>query len=235
METISANQLRQTISVKHKNGLSVSHRTLSDRQRNDMATFKRFFPSEKEAIAFFAPAKWEEALHHVEKCTLCANATLRVMEEFYLTGTAKIMVCNNLIGIYSVAKPSESINRETIDRAAQLFVGKYGTDITPFGMLYYFANYLLEYKNSYSPFDLQDVLRQCGKVFMPWWQSRLARINTPKAEQGVKETGTAALYSYLRREYVAKGRDIRESALYQYGRITEEECAKITNALSPSN
>ncbi len=199
-----------------------------------MAIFKKLFPSEEQVLAYFAPAKWNAALQHVEKCTFCPSATLRVLEQFYMTGTAEAIVCNNIIGIYSIARPSEAINREAITRTAELFVGKFGTDLTPFGLLYYFANYLMEYKSTYSQFDLQDLLRQCGKVYMPWWLKRQSLVTPPKDELEYREEGITALYSYLRREYVGQGRDPRESPLYRLGKINDEQLQIVLSSEEPA-
>lgn len=196
---------------------------MSARQQSDIAAFKSLFPSEQQVIAYFSPANWQNVLNHVEKSLLYPHVTLRLLEEYYISGTAKAIVCNNLIGILSISKPTEGFNREAIERAAELFVGKYGTDITPYGVLHYFANYLMEYKNTYSQFDLQDLLRQCGKSFLPRWQARLCQTQQPALETSCKETGLPAMYHYLRKEYLARGKDIRESAIYKYGTLTDEQ------------
>ena len=112
---------------------------------------------------------------------------------------------------------------------AELFVAKFGAELSAFGALYYFANYLTEYRGSYGRFDLQDVLRQCGRAFLPWWRGSVGRKEAAERneEGGTEQTGKAALWAYLRREYVDKGRDIRESAIYQTGVIAEKDVRKI--------
>lgn len=152
-----------------------------------------------------------------------------MMDDVYGSkGTAKIIVKENLRGLFSLAEPKEAINESAVDMTAGMFVAKYGAELSVFGMLYYFANYLTEYKSSYGRFDMQDVLRQCQKQYIPWWRNRLGRLEDANRQSGATEqTGKAALWAYLRREYVGKGRDVRESALYQYGRITEKECQMI--------
>ena len=44
-----------------------------------------------------------------------------------------------------------------------------------------------------------------------------------REDDGCKETGKAALYTYLRREYVAKGIDLRTSTLVRLLSLSEEE------------
>ena len=80
MHPISVNQVLRISSATPSSGLSVSHSVLSERQRADMATFKKLFPSEEHVLAFFAPCKWNAALQHVEKCTFCPSATLRLLD-----------------------------------------------------------------------------------------------------------------------------------------------------------
>ena len=221
------NLLQQSSLGKRNNGQSNSQKTLSIRQHSDIAEFKSLYPTEKHVVAYFSPANWQTVLNHKENSLLYPYVTLQLLEEYYMTGTAKSIVCNNLIGILSFSRPTESFNRDAIERAAELFVGKYGTDITPYGVLEYFANYMMEYKSSYAQFDLQDVLRQCGKAFLPRWQKRLCqRIDTTE-ELPCKEVGIPALYHYLRREYVAQGKDIRQSTVYKAGIITEKQLAFI--------
>ena len=178
-------------------------------------------------MAYFSPANWHVILNHVEKSLLYPYVTLRLLEEYYITGTAKSLVCNNLIGIMSISRPKESFNHEAIEQTANLFVGKYGNDITPYGILLYFANYMMEYKSTYAQFDLQDLLRQCGKAFLPHWQERLCRTKTPAIESSCKEVGIPALYRYLRKEYLAKGKDIRQSPIFKFGNITDKQLSFI--------
>ena len=72
------------------------------------------------------------------------------------------------------------------------------------------------------------MLRQCEVKFMPYWRGCIHRKNnaTKDAVRAV-ETGRAALFTYLRREYVAKGRDIRESAIYKTGALAKEDVALV--------
>ena len=88
-----------------------------------------------------------------------------------------------------------------------------------------FAKYLTDYKSSYGQFDLVDVLRQCGKQFVPKWRDRLGRLRERenKLSEGFCEVGIAALYTYLRREYVAKGIDIRTSPVVLLSSLTEKD------------
>lgn len=152
-----------------------------------------------------------------------------MLDELYGSrGLAKRLVYNNLVGMFKLAEPREPLNESSIEMTAGMFVAKYGAELSVFGMMYYFASYLTEYKSSYGRFDMQDVLRQCGRAYLPWWRNRMGRLEDARSQREEEgQRGKAALWAYLRREYVGKGRDVRESALYQYGRITEKECQMI--------
>ena len=189
-----------------------------------MEAIKTIYPSEQHLVAFFAPCKWEGALANPDKCTLYPNAKLSLLDEYYMTGMGKVLVINNMLGLFSLIRPNEPVNRHAVEETAKLFVGKYGKTLSLFGLLYYFANYITDYKNSYGQFDLMDVLRQCGKAFMPWWTARVTQEKRREDEEtAFEETGFAALCKILRREYVAKGRDIRTSNICRLGDFTEEE------------
>ena len=202
--------------------------TLSQGQRTELERFKQLFPTEKSVLDFFSPAKWEQALSHKDACLDYSMVTLHIIRLYYGESIAKQIVRNNLIGLYTVAKPHEFVNEQALNLATGLFLGKFAPELSVFGALYYFASYLTNYRTSYSAFDLQDVLRQCEVKFMPYWRGCIHRKNnaTKDAVRAV-ETGRAALFTYLRREYVAKGRDIRESAIYKTGALAKEDVALV--------
>ncbi len=145
----------------------------------------------------------------------------------YGAGTAKLLVKNNLRGIFTMAEPREPVNESVIDMTADLFVAKYGGELSVFGALYYYASYLTEFHDSYGRFDLQDVLRQCGRAYLPWWRNKLSRKASSERDREQGEVGKAALWSYLRREYVSQGRSVRESNLYRAGMVPEEDVEAI--------
>lgn len=151
--------------------------------------------------------------------------TLNLLDRTYSEGLADRLVENNIRGLYSLARPTEPINDMAVRQAAGLFVGKFGAELSAFGTLLYFAEYLTDHKNSYGQFDLIDVLRQCSKSFLPQWRRRLGqqKQEATREDDGCKETGKAALYTYLRRKYVAKGIDLRTSTLVRLLSLSEEE------------
>ena len=61
-------------------------------------------------------------------------------------------------------RPRDPLCVQAIELTAKMFVGKYGSELSVYGMQYFFATYLTDIKSSFSQFDLTDVLRQCGKA-----------------------------------------------------------------------
>lgn len=197
---------------------------LSATQTTEISQFMRIFPTEQSLIKYFAPGKWAAALANRPKCLLYNMVTLNVISNYYGHSIALQIVKNNLVGLYTVAKPHEFVNEKALELAASIFLGSYGNELPIFGALYYFASYLSRYRSSYTAFDLQDVLRQCDQRFMPQWRIAIHRAEkSHDTGTGSKEVGKAALITYLRNEYVAKGIDIRTSALYIKGLVTEAD------------
>ena len=224
MSPVAADQVVRKSMAATSKGTASFIKKLSKSQRNELKRFVKIFPTEKDVIAFFAPAKWAAALENKGKCLDFSMVTLSILRYFYSNDIAVQIVKNNLVGLYTVARPHEFINEQALNLTAGLFVGKCGRELSVFGMLYYFASYLTTYRNSYTSFDLQDVLRQCDQKFLPQWRSSVQRNMRNKQEhEKAEETDRAALYNYLRREYVAKGRDVRESNIYWAGVLEEDE------------
>ncbi|MBO4850986.1 MAG: hypothetical protein J5529_08825 [Prevotella sp.] len=194
-------------------------------QKSDGEAFLRIFPSEREVLAYFAPAKWTAALANADKCTCYSYMTLKLLDSTYSEGLANRLVENNIRGIYSLAKPAEPIIDNAVRRVAELFVAKYGSELSVFGALLYFAQYITDHKSTYGQFDMIDVLRQCAKSFLPKWRQRIGKVKErdTNQEEGSKERGMAALYTYLRQEYVAKGIDIRTSPIVKCFKLPEKE------------
>lgn len=88
-------------------------------------------------------------------------------------GLAKQVVKNNMIGVYSASSATYQYKDDVMNMVADMFIAKYGGELNLYAMMLYFANYLLEYKGTYKEFDMQDVLQQCGKKFLPWWRSKV--------------------------------------------------------------
>ncbi len=188
--------------------------------------FKQLFHFENNVVEYFAPVKWQKAITNSDKCLVLPTVTLSVVDKIYREGLSVSIVVNNIVGLYTVTRPHEPFYKEAIEQTARLFVGKYGSQLSIFGMLLFFAEYLTEYKSTYGQFDLTDVLRQCGKAFLPKWCSRLGRHENQQSSNSgeiTKEVGRPALFRYLINEYVSRGIDVRTSPLVQKGILSEAD------------
>ncbi len=195
---------------------------MSEKQRSDGEAFLRIFPSEREVLAYFAPAKWTAAVANAKQCSAFPQMTLQLLDLTYSPGLAARLVENNIRGLFSLARPTEPINDDAVGQTAQLFVARYATELSVFSALLYFAQYLTDYKASYAQFDLVDVLRQCGKQFLPQWRAHLDRQERQAHDdEPRKEVGKAALLRYLRQEYVERGIDVRTAPLVSRGFVSE--------------
>ncbi len=184
-------------------------------------TFRRAFPTELSVATYFVPNKWADFLDNPMRSTEFPSVTLRVLDSIYRDGLAVHIVKNNLVGLFSVTRPRDPLCVQAIELTAKMFVGKYRAELSVYGMQHFFATYLTDAKNSYSQFDLTDVLRQCGKVYLPRWRDRLERaIRAQQAESLQRQeknlTGMPALLAYLKREYVDKGIDISTCNLFNF-------------------
>lgn len=183
--------------------------------------FQKMFPSETAVLTFFAPSRWGGMLRNPAWCFAHPSDTLWVLANTY-KGIDKTMCKNNIVGIYQLARPREAINDFALDTVADQFCAKFGNELTPWGMLWYMASYMTDYKSSFG-FDLPDILRQCRDKYMPWYLTQMSKRTRKAEEQPSGITGLEAKYAYLKREYLDKGRDLRESPMYEYGYLTEEE------------
>lgn len=172
---------------------------------------------------------WAYALGHQEECLTYPCITLRMIDGLYGTdGAAQAIVKAQLVGVYQLSTARDQHNDNAAAMAAGLFVSKYGHECTLYAMMLYFGNYLTEYKSSFAQYDVQDVLQQFGRKFLPWWRSRRER------GRGVADSGSVgrpmpgvpvgreAMLIHLRR-CVRDGTDIRQGGLYRTGFVTDAD------------
>jgi hypothetical protein len=224
--------LQQTMSGKPNNGPSNSPSSLSTLQKSEASRFRELFPSDDSVIAYFSPSRWPEAAANPQKSVMLPSVTLAMVDQLYREGLAVTVVVNNIVGLFAVSRPREPLYREAIQQTARLFVGKYGSQLSMFAMLLFFADYLTDYKGSYGQFDLPDVLRQCGKSFLPTWRSRYdrqQRQRSPLDDIRAREVGKPALLSYLRRAYIDRGLDFHEAPVVKLGFLTPSEITMLEN------
>lgn len=214
-----AETLRKTTSLQRKSSTSGSLQRLSQRQRTETEQFLEVFPTIGKVYAYFCPARWEHALSHVEECLTHPCVTLAQVDELYhVTGAAKAIVKGQLTGIYSLSTAREQYNEQAADLATAMFIAKYGHVCSLYDMMLYFGNYLLEYKSSYAAFDVQDVLMQFSRKYLPWRRQRVR----PEEDQQQQTKGITL--EEMVYKWVADGRtdeSFHEGGLFQTGIITD--------------
>lgn len=153
-------------------------------------------------------------------------------------GLAKLVVKNNMVGVYSASAATYAYKDDMMNIAAEMFVAKYGGEINLYAMLLYFANYLLEYKGTYKEFDMQDILQQCGKKFLPWWRKNVQcyQPEQPKVEDAQLVGRDAKIWWLAQR--LKNGEtveDLKNSVLYRFRvssdalTITEQDLEEAKN------
>lgn len=187
----------------------------------------KVFPSIDKVYSFFCPGRWEYAIKHTNECLSYPCITLNQVDGLYNTlGAATNTVKGHIIGIFGLSTAREQINEQAANLAAEMFVAKYGGYCTLYDTMLYFANYLLEFKQSFSAFDIQDILQQFSRKYLPWKRSRVQ----PEEETANKEKGITLEEMVFR--WVAEGRtdeDFKSGGLYQMGQITDKMIKEARN------
>ena len=183
--------------------------------------FLKKFPSIEKLFNFFQPRMWGYMLQHVDACVTQPCITLGKVDAIYnCDGAARQIVKAQLIGIYLTSTARDELNQHAANLAADLFVTKYGHECTLYALMLYFGNYLVEYKTSYTQFDVQDILLQFSRKFLPWWRSKIGVVTD---EQETERECVVSLEQMLR-IWVREGRsdeDFREGGLYRIGIVTD--------------
>ena len=226
METIGEVTL-STISSVPSSRQSQSLWNLSERQKSEIRRFKELFPSESDVIGKFAPANWANAIKNQSLCYSAPSVMLKHIDRVYNNqGLAHQIVKNNMVGVYSASTANYSYRDDMMNLVSDMFIAKFGGELNLYAMRLYFANYLLEYKGTYKEFDMQDILQQCGKKFLPWWRSKVQQYQ-PKDEAGKGEdavVGHEALIIMLGNRLLHGETlvQLRDGFLYKNGTVTEE-------------
>ena len=219
--------LQRTSPLRSVRSLSVQPR-YSEAQKAAIEAFRGHFDTTQKLFNVFAPSNWGYMISHLDECLKSACVTLSQVDAVYCDGVAKQIVRNQIAGVYSLCTARDQYNSSGIDMAADIFIAKYGHECTLYAMMVYFGNYMTEYKQSYAQFDIQDILQQFGKKFLPWWRQRL-EPERPKTETTAKLTGMDALYRMLA-DRLLDGQtldDIRQCSLFRWGFVKEEDLPKI--------
>lgn len=187
-----------------------------------MEQFLEKFPSTEKLIRFFAPSMWGYCLQHIDDCVNQPCITLSQVDAVYNQfGVAQNIVKSQFVGIYSLSTAREELNQQAANLATDIFISKYGNECTLYGLMLYFSGYLTEYKASFSQYDVQDILQQFSKKFLPWWRNKVGIAKTEDQEP-VKERGISI--QQMLRIWVQEGRtdeDFRNGGLYRTGQITD--------------
>ena len=177
------------------------------------------FPSIEKVYSFFCPGRWDYAIEHTTECLTYPCITLNQVDGLYnAPGAATNIIKGHIIGVFGLSTAREQINAQAANLASSMFVAKYGGYCTLYDTMLYFANFPVEFKQSFSAFDIQDILQQFYRKYLPW---RRSRTHTDEAEATTK--GTPLEECVLR--WVRKGQsdeEFREGGLYQMGIINDE-------------
>lgn len=235
MEKISGiihTQVQKTISPKHKvSQLEKWRSNLSKESWDDVIKFKKQFPTVINVYNFFCFKNVAYAVEHEYDCVTKPCISLSDVDNVYESkGIAQTIVRNLIVGVYLMGAAHEQMREDVVNNAASLFVSKYGHYCTLYGIMLYFGYYVTEYKTTFLQFDVQDILLQFGKKFLPWWQKRSGREcnNEDCAENEI--CGKEALYNYIMRK-IEKGDELKTGSLYKCGLITDDMIDEVKEKL----
>lgn len=177
------------------------------------------FPSIEKVYAFFSPGRWNYAIEHTTECLTYPCITLNQVDGLYnAPGAATNIIKGHIIGVFGLSTAREQINAQAADLAASMFVAKYGGYCTLYDTMLYFSNYLSEFKQSFAAFDIQDILQQFSKKYLPWKRARLQTNSDTQETPGCGGLFNAIVLWMMKGD---SDEEIREGGLYAMGRITD--------------
>lgn len=187
--------------------------------------FKKFATS-GDVLTAFHPDNWGIFLQKQEKCLTAPKASLVEISEHYGEETAKELVKQQFFGLLRLCSGKEA-NTRSAEAAAGLFNSLYGHQITPYGLMLYFALYPTKYKDTFREFDAQDILKQCGK-FLEWWAAQQPQAEEEQQQASGKPVGYEGFLLFAAEhtpEY------LRESLMYRKGcnQIIEKAIKELTS------
>lgn len=185
--------------------------------------FQKFVTS-ADVLRTFSPDNWGIFLQKQEKCITAPKVSLADVAEHYGQETAKELVKQQFFGLLRLC--SGTINTRGAEAATGLFNSLYGRQLTPYGLMLYFALYPTKYKDTFREFDAQDVLKQCAK-FLEWWQAQQPQ-EQPEQQASNEPVGYEAFLVFAAGhtpEY------LRQSPLYRMGfsQMIEEAIKELTS------
>ena len=194
------------------------------------------YPTSGNVLMVFAPVNWGKAQKKKDDLAKRDCITLGQLDMVYgEDGLAKMVVKNNLTGVYSMGMNREMMNQQTADITADLFVSRYGNECTMYALMIYFSGYLTDYKSTYLNYDVQDILLQFSKKFRQWWVQKMG-TGEKKVEVDVPTgpCGIEGMMVYVKQKYNtylqkkaagdedADEYDLHSGGLYKYGFVTDE-------------
>lgn len=197
-----------------------SSRTLS-------AKYPRFLknlPTAENLTTFCTPTNWPRIITKADELANTPCPTLAQIDEVYnCEGLALSLIVAQFRGIHALSGTREPFNENACRMIAELFLAKYGYECTPFSLMAYFAAYISDFKVSYAQFDMQDILTQYGRKFLPRWRDRIRPDEATSSEEVSNDFAGLPLAWMMMGETAD---EIRDGWLYENGYLTEEIIVK---------
>ena len=169
---------------------------LSNRQRDDIEQFMKYFPTRAKLLSFFVPAEWERCLDNIQSCITCPAPTLARLNTLYDSPRiAQEIIATQITGIYSLSgyATRDPLREDALNLVAGLFYAQHGKQCTPYDLMLYFAQYMGLFKQTKMSFDTQDILTGFDR-YRAWRQSyALPKEEEKKPQAPTGNVGQAAL------------------------------------------
>lgn len=195
---------------------------------SNLEVFVNKFPTCDDVLRVFHPSNWGLFLREQSKCLNAPNVTLATLSDYYDYSTTSALVENQYKGLYNMTSMKD-YPEKGVSQAANLFAAQYEHQLTPYSLVLYFAKYT-EYKDSFREFDLQDIQKECGKKFLPWWSQMKAQLSDQQAQAEQHTKGVTLEEAIVR--WMMKGdsdQQIRRGGLYGLPNILGARVAGITD------
>lgn len=187
----------------------------------DIEYFYSKFPTADDVLRAFHPDNWGRFLREQDRCLSSPTITLATLSDYYDYTTTTVLVENQFKGLFDMTSLKE-YPQEGVTQAADLFAAQYEHQLTPYSLVLYFVKYS-ELKDSFREFDLQDIMKQCGKKFLPWWNAKKAQQEQDTQQEQKETPGCGGLENAMVL-WMLKGdtdEQIRTMWFYEHGRITD--------------
>jgi len=227
METIN-----EAISNRNQHYKSSTNTARNSQERcspeNTRTATLQALPSQTDVRKWFSPDNWAYFNQNLDRCLTTDIVRLAEVDGLYnANGLALSILYQNIEGLYTLAMVKNDNAEErtrVINLASNMFFTKFGSQCSLYAMAIFFANYLSEFKTSFSAFDVQDILKAYKSRFVQWWEQKreraLREYRASIHDDDGQPVGLEALTLWLR-EAVENGEDVRAGGLYRLGYVTE--------------